>query len=51
MAIAVIAKGPMLLPGPMPGAYCQIRLLSAPVTAPAIGPASTPTRIVPIESR
>ena len=50
MTAAVIANGPMLLPGPMPGEYCQMMLLRAPVIAPGIGPASTPTRIVPIES-
>src|SRR4029079_4458640 len=31
--------------------YVQIRFDRPPVTAPAIGPARTPTRIVPIESR
>ena len=46
---AVIANGP-IVPPPMTGAYCQIRFDQTPVSAPASGPASTPTRIVPIES-
>ena len=40
-----------VLAGPIAGAYCQIRFDRIPVIAPAIGPARTPTRIVPIESR
>ncbi len=50
MTAAVTANGP-IVPPPIPGAYCQITFDRKPVSAPAIGPASTPTRIVPIESR
>jgi len=52
MTTAVMAKGAAKSLWKGGGStYVQSRFESRPVRAPAIGPASAPTMIVPIESR